>query len=182
MSLVIPSIENITNGSTGLDSQSVSDGVDWAIQAAALANTYVQSGCLVSQFSGGPNMGVTIASGVLFVAGVGYTVASASVAVGAASTTDRRDLVVYTVGTGFQVLPGTACGTAGWSRSTSFTAPTTGLPPVKPSFNPATQCPLGEVTVTATTTSITTAINIVDKTADTPVPPTDTFLARALTR
>ena len=156
MTLTLPTIESITNGSNGYDGMACIDATDWAIQIAAQAGTFVQSGCGVTQHTGS-DMNVTVASGVLFVASTKYSPTSATVAIGAASSTDRRDLICYTVGTGYQCVAGTPCGIAGWTRNSA------GFGPLKPAL-PANSCGVGEVYVGSTTTVITTALNCVDKT------------------
>lgn len=159
MALVIPDIQSITNGSTGLDFQSVADSTDWAArEAAADGSAYVISGMTVTQHTGS-DMEVSIASGSYAINGVVYTYAGGTATIAAADSTDRRDLVSINAAGTVTVTKGTDCGTAGWTRSSASTA----LPPVKPAI-PSANCLLGEVGVTSTTTAITTAVNIVDKT------------------
>lgn len=157
MPLVIPDIQNITNGTTGLDFQSVEDGTDQAAINAAIANTaYVVSGMQVTQNTGS-NMLVSIAAGKFVINGTDVQYAGGTATIGAASTTDRRDIISINASGTVTVTAGTACGTAGWTRTS------TGLPPVKAAI-PANNVLLGEVGVTSTTTVITTAVNVVDKT------------------
>jgi hypothetical protein len=94
-----------------------------------------------------------------------YTGTGSPFTIGAASTSDRRDTVVYTVGTGVQVIAGGPCGyTSGiWTHSV-----TTNNPPVKQyivgsNAVPANSVILAEVYVSLSTTTIITATNIVDK-------------------
>ena len=160
MALVIPNIENITNGSTGLDFQSVEDKTDNDAISGALAGTnYVVAGMQVTQDTGS-DMKIAVAAGKYVVNGVEHVYAGTGgspITVSAASATDRRDIVTIDNTGTVTVTAGTACGTAGWTRTS------TNLPPVKPPI-PANNCLLGEVGVTSSTTVITTAINVVDKT------------------
>ncbi len=158
MTLVIPNYQSITSGFYG---QSIADSTDYAALAAAADDTGVVAGCTVTQDTGA-DMKVAVAAGTVKFQGTQYTVAATGgspLTVGAASAGgDRRDIVVYTVGTGLQVIAGAASGVGNY--------------PVKPAI-PASSVLLGEVYVGEATTAITTATNIVDKT--TPVPGTTTF-------
>ena len=146
MPLVVPNIES----NPAFNGQAVADSTDWAILTAAAAGTGTVSGGQVTQDTG-TDMKVAVSAWTGYVGGVEYTQAATGgspLTIAAASTTDRRDLVVFTVGTGFVVVQGTPCGTANY--------------PVKPAI-PANSAALGEVYVASTTTAITTASNIVDK-------------------
>jgi len=147
----------------GLDTQGLQ-----AITAFA-AGGGVLSGCGVTAQSS-PNMTVQVAAGILAVAGTAYSVgAVGSLAIAAASTTDRKDVVIYRVGTGVMVLQGTPCGTAGWTATSSNPNY-----PVKPALTFTTDLLLAEIYVEGTgataTTSITTG-NIVDQTLTIAMPP-----------
>ena len=154
MPFTIPNIE----ASPTFDGQAVPDFTDWAALTAGESSTGVINGCGVTQHTGS-DMNVAVAAGNIFVNG-GASIAVAAVtslAIGAASASDRRDIVTVNSSGTVSVTAGTACGTAGWTRNSS------GLPPVKPSI-PANSVLLAEVYVAATTTVITTAANIIDKT------------------
>lgn len=164
MTLTVPTIESAPT----FDGQAVPDSTDWQALSQTIQATGVFSGCTVSQHTGS-DMAVNVAAGLIAVAGVGSSVASAAnVAIQAASATDRRDIVIYTPGVGVETsgsgttnsaaCKGVACGTAGWNHSS------TGNPPVKPAV-PAGSVLLAEVYVASSTTAITTVANIIDKTA-----------------
>lgn len=149
--LTIPNIES----SPTFDAQAVPDATDWNAVVLAENATAVLSGCAVTPHGG--DMNVSVASGTVEVAGVLVTVNSvASLAVGAASATDRKDIVVVNNSGTVSVVAGTACGTAGWVRTS------VGLPPVKPAI-PANSVLLAEVYVASTTTVIASG-NLIDKT------------------
>jgi len=136
--------------------EAVQDSTDLAIMAAASAGNFVVSGLTVTPQST-PNMTVAVGGGVI-VAANGFPISVAAVsslAVAAATSTDRRDLVVVSKTAVVSVIKGTACGTAGWAPGS------TGQPPVKPAL-PPTAVALREVYVGASTTSITGA-NLIDK-------------------
>ena len=153
MALVIPNIES----NPTFDGQSNVDATDLAAMSSATSGSGVVSGCQVSPQSS-PNMTVQVAAGTIFINTAPISVsATSSVSIGAASSTDRRDIIVVNSSGVVSAVSGTPCGTAGWTRSSLA------LPPVKPSI-PAGSVLLGEVYVASTTTSIT-AGNIIDKTA-----------------
>ncbi len=154
--LTIPDLQS----NPTFDAQSVSDATDLAALVAGQDGTGVVSGCAVSPHTG-TDMEVSVAAGTVMVGSTSYTVSATNLTIGAASSGDRRDIVVYTVGTRLQVVAGTPCGVAGWSR-TSIPA---SLGPVKPVI-PANSVLLAEVYVAATTTAIASG-NIVDKTVQT---------------
>lgn len=154
MTLTIPDIQSITNGSNGYDMQAVTDSTDvTAMQAATAGVAFVISGMKVSPSSG---MTVAVAAGKYSVAGTEYVYAGGTAVVAAADATDRRDIVAVDVTGTASAVKGTACGTAGWVRTSS------GLPPVKPSI-PSSSVLVGEIAVPQGTVTIATA-NIVDKT------------------
>lgn len=156
MSLVVPDIESITNGTNGYDFQAVFDGTDIAAQLAAIAGTaYVVTGMQVTPSSG---MTVAVAAGVFCINGVLYTYAGGTVTHAAADSSDRRDIISITSSDSPTITKGTDCGTAGWTRSSASTA----SPPYKPAI-PSGACLLAECGITSTTTTVATA-NIVDKT------------------
>jgi hypothetical protein len=157
MALVIPNLE----ASPSFDAQAIPDATDVAALSAAFAEA---GGWLSSTGSASVagSMNVGCWGGRSLVNGKGYDVGGASKNIGAASATDRRDIIVWTAGgTGWQVIAGTPCGTAGWSRST--TDPLTNPPPIKPAI-PANSVLYAEVYVAYNTTSITAA-NLIDKSA-----------------
>ena len=155
MALTIPNIESAPT----FDGQSVPDATDWAAQSASEQGTGVVSGMQVIPLAT-PSMGASVQSGTYQISGVSYTYTGGSVAVTAASVSDRRDIVTIN-GSSASVTAGIPCGTAGWTRTSS------NLPPVKPSIPSATTL-LGEIYVANTTASVGTG-NIIDKT--TPVLP-----------
>lgn len=157
MALVIPNIESITNGSNGYDFQSVPDATDWAARDAGDSGAaYVVTGMTVSQHTGS-DMLVSIAAGTYAISGVLYTYAGGTATVSGASATDRRDIVSINAAGTVTVTAGTACGTAGWIRTSN-----TALPPVKPAI-PAANVLLAEVAVPSSITVVAN-IMIVDKT------------------
>lgn len=163
MALIIPTLESITNGSAGLDFQAVMDATDLAAWTATDSLTGVVSGMTVTQHTGS-DMNVSIAAGVYMIAGAMFSYAGGTAAIAAADVSDRRDIVTINAAGTVTVTKGTDCGTAGWTRSSGNV-----VPPVKPSI-PSSNVLLGEVGVTSTTTVITTAINVVDKTTPMAVP------------
>jgi hypothetical protein len=100
--------------------------------------------------------------------------AGTTVTVAAASTTDRRDLVVWTQGVGFQVIEGPtppaagSCLVSGWTRAQFMPGGGGFAPPLKPDPPtisgpiPANSLPLYEVAVGGGVTSIP-AIALKDK-------------------
>lgn len=151
MSLVEPNIQD----SPSFDAMAVPDATDDWCLLGAIAGTGVVSGVAVTQDTGS-DMKVAYSGGQVAVAGTLYTVTSGTATVSAASTSDRRDVVVYRAGTGVVVLAGTPCGTVGWTRSAAVAS----LPPVKPAVVRSTDCVLAEVYVTPTTVAIVTAVNL----------------------
>jgi len=154
MAVVLPNIQD----SPSFDGMAVPDSVDEFAASCDAQATGILSGMSVTQDTG-LDMKIAVASGTVAVAGVEYTFAGSGspFTVGAASASDRRDVVIYRAGTGVMVLAGTPCGTAGWTRTS------TGLPPVKPAIAPSTDAVLAEIYVASTTTTIITATNLVDK-------------------
>ena len=165
MAVILPNYED----ASPFDAMAVRDAVDYYAMDCAAAGTGVIFGCAVSASVVGTTTAVIVSSGTVVSAGSVYPVASASVAVGTASTSDRRDTVVYTPGTGLQVVAGGPCGytTGAWTLA----AGTSGNnPPVK-QYSTGTYAvttgavPLAEAYVATTTTTAnwTTSNNIVDK-------------------
>lgn len=153
MALVIPDIQN----SPTFDAQALLDQTDLNAIMATDDGNGVLSGCAVTPHTGS-DMNIAIAAGVVIVNGVQVSVSAVtSLAVGAASTDDRKDIVTVNSSGTVSVTAGTPCTTAGWSRTS------TALPPVKPAI-PANSVLLAEVYVASTTTAIASA-NILDKTA-----------------
>jgi hypothetical protein len=170
MALIVPNVQSIVNGSNGFDGQGFPDLTDITALQATDGGTGVLTGCQATPQSS-PNMTVQMSAGGALVASAPtFPTANGSVTVGTASASDRRDIIVYTVGTGFVVVAGTPCGTPGWTRNSA------GLGPVKPSI-PANSVLCSEVWVGSSTSSIA-AINIVDKTAPVGAGP-GTLLSRA---
>jgi hypothetical protein len=165
MAVVCPNIED----APAYAAMAVRDAVDmWALTSDA-QSTGVLSGCAVTATGGA--MSVAVAAGSVVVAGTTYVVSGSTLTIGAASTSDRRDTVVYTAGTGLQVIAGGPCGYTSGNWTTSVTS---NNPPVKQYTTgsyavPTNSVVLAEVYVagtggTATTSStLTTANNLVDK-------------------
>jgi hypothetical protein len=130
--------------------QTVCDQTDYAIIQAGINGNGVISGAQVSQDTGS-DMKVAVSSGTVLYGASTYSVTATGgspLTVAAASTSgDRRDLVVYTVGTGLVVVEGSPA--------------TTGNYPVKPSI-PSSSVALGEIYVATSTTAIVTNL-ITDK-------------------
>lgn len=152
MAFTLPTLES----SPTFDGQTVPDSTDFALLTGSMDGTGVISGCAVTPHTGS-DMNVSIAAGIVLIAGLPVIVAAVtSLAVGAASSFDRRDIVVVNSSGTVSVTAGTPCTTAGWSRTS------TSLPPVKQAI-PANSTVLAEVYVASATTVIATG-NIVDKT------------------
>jgi hypothetical protein len=172
MPLVIPGLATITHGTNGYDAQTVPDPTDVAALQGVGTGTGVVTGCALTAQSS-PNMTGQLTAGWVMVNGLFYQVSAVNpVTFASADSTDRKDIVVYTVGTGVVVVKGTDCGTAGWTRALTGTA----LPPEKPGL-PANTALLWESTINSSTTSVT-SINLVDKRAPIAATP-GTLLARA---
>jgi hypothetical protein len=154
MALILPNIEDAPS----FDGMSVRDAADFQTLAAAGRGTGVISGMAITQDSG-TDLDIASAVGVVKVNGIRYTYAGTGspFTVPAVSVSDRRDAVVYRAGTGVVIIEGTPCGTANWNAAMAANAP------VKPPLVEATDCLLGEIYTTPTTTAIVTATNIVDK-------------------
>jgi hypothetical protein len=130
------------------------NAADYAVQArpdkgdvdawiAGFSGTGVVSGAAVTS-SG--SLGLSVAAGTILRGGVQSTVSGSSLTLATADTTNpRTDLVVWTFGTGYQLIAGTPAAS-----------------PVWPSFNPTTQVLLAMVVVPAAAGSVSSA-NIVDK-------------------
>lgn len=171
MAVVLPNIQD-TGIAQVWNATCVRDDVDWFALGSLSSGTGVITGAAVT--APGSTMQLSVAAGTVVVNGSQYsfsTTASAATTIGAASTSDRRDTVVYTVGTGISIIPGGPCGftTGNWTTSVLSSNP-----PVKQYVTgtyavPANSVILAEVYVagsggTATTASnLTTANNIVDK-------------------
>jgi hypothetical protein len=154
MPLVLPNIEDVPS----FDAMAARDSSDLSALGAPGRGVGVVSGMAVTQDTGA-DMKVAVAAGSVLLGGTttAYAGAGSPFTIAAASATDRRDAIVYRVGTGVVVLTGTACGTAGWTHASP------GNPPVKPMLTEATDILLAEVYVANTTVAIVTATNIVDK-------------------
>lgn len=152
MALTIPNIES----SPTFDGQSAPDATDFAALQGTDDGNGVITGCQVSAQSS-PNMTVQVAAGTVLVNGQSVAVSAvSSLTISAASTYDRKDIVVVNSSGTVSVTEGTPCTTAGWTRNSGT------LPPVKPAI-PSNSVLLGEVYVASTTTSIASG-NIIDKT------------------
>ena len=157
MAVVCPNIED----SPAFDAMAVRDSVDYFAMTSDAQSRVVVSGMAVT---GTGSMSVAVAGGSVAISGTTYNYTGGTVSVGAASTSDRRDTVVYTAGTGVQVIAGGPCGytTGIWTQ-----AVTSNNPPVKATVGtyaiPANAVVLAEVYVAKTTTTIVTATNVVDK-------------------
>ena len=151
MAVVNPNLQD----SPTFDAQAVRDSVD--LSAMVGSDAVVVSGMVVSPSSA---MVIAIAAGAVSINGTTYNYAGGTATVTAASTSDRRDTVIYTVGTGVQVIAGTPCGllAANWVRTT-----TSNNPPVKQlTAIPANSVILAEAYVGYATTTVA-AGNLVDK-------------------
>lgn len=163
--LTMPNIESAPT----FDGQAVPDSTDWAAQSISESGTGILSGMTVVPL-GTPAMAASVNAGVYIVNGAAFTYAGGSVAVTAASVSDRRDIVSAAASSVITVTAGVPCGTALWTRNS------TGLPPYKPAI-PSNNVLLGEIYVASTTTSVASG-NLVDKTTMTGGAP-GALLARA---
>lgn len=153
MALTIPTLES----SPTFDGQTVADSTDFAALTAQASDQGVYVGCSVTPYTGS-DMNVSIAAGTISIGGKLVSVSAvSSLAISAASSYDRRDIVTVNSSGTVSVTTGTPCTTAGWSRSSSA------LPPVKPGI-PSNSVLLAEVYVASSTTAIASG-NIIDKTA-----------------
>ena len=154
MAVVCPNIEDAPS----FDAMAVRDSVDLFALTSDTQAAVVVTGMAVT---GTGSMSVAVAAGQVSINGTTYDYAGGTATIGAASTSDRRDTVVYTAGTGVQVVAGTACGytTGTWTKTV-----TTSNPPVKALTGLPSNCVvLAEVYVSLSTTTIVTATNVVDK-------------------
>lgn len=136
--------------------QACPDSTDF--QAGALRDlktATVSGGAVTAQSS--PNMTVQCAVGVDTVLGTDATATAApSVTIAPVSASDRRDIIVFTPGTGYQAIAGTPwSGTGAWVRAS------TGDPPLKPAI-PSGSTLHAEIYVPYNAISIG-AGNIIDK-------------------
>lgn len=154
--LTIPDIQN----NPTFDGQAAPDSTDWSAIGLGEAGTGVVAGMEVSP-DPTPDMGVTVAAGVYSIGGIEYLFAGGSVAVGSANLTDRKDIVVINAAGVLDVVPGSPCETANWTRdSIALGFP----PPIKPSI-PVSNCLLGEIYVAGGVGTITAGC-ITDKTVN----------------
>lgn len=152
MALTLPNLQS----SPTFDGQTIDDATDLAALSAQAGGQGVYVGCGVTPHTGS-DMNVTVAAGAVVINGAIVSVSAvSSLAVGAASSYDRRDIVTVNSSGTVSVTAGTPCGTAGWTRSTNA------LGPVKPAI-PSNSVLLAEVYVASTTTAIASG-NILDKT------------------
>jgi hypothetical protein len=159
---VLPDIQSPGN----YDGQSIIDNVDLQGAYDLAQGTGVVSGCVVTQDTGS-DMAVAVGAGVVSVGWQQYAVAATGgspLTVQPSGSYDRKDIVVYTVGTGLQVIEGTPCSVANWNRNSDA------LGPAKPAI-PASSVYLSEVYVVAGATAITTAADIVQKQPLLAIPP-----------
>jgi hypothetical protein len=154
MALLLPNIEDVPF----FDGMAVRDSADLGALGAPGRGSGVVSGMAVTQDTGA-DMKIAVASGVVTVGGTSFTYSGTGspFTVAAANTGDRRDAVIYRVGTGVMVLQGTPCPVGGWAHGSGVN------PPVKPTLTEATDVLLAELYVASTTTTIVTASNVVDK-------------------
>lgn len=152
MALSIPNLE----AAPSFAAQSVLDATDIAAIVAALpgsaGGTSVVSGGAVSADT---SMTVSVSAGSGLSTGTTVSWSSGTATAGAASASDRKDIVVVTSSGTLSVIAGTPCGTAGWSTGSN------GNPPVKPAL-PTGDILLAELYIAATTTTVASA-NITDK-------------------
>lgn len=94
----IQQLQTVTDGTNGYDAQAFPDRSDLQAIANARNGTGVVSGCAVTAESPAA-LGVSVASGVVLIAGKLYSVVAAKVALATATTDDRRDAVVVTPAT-----------------------------------------------------------------------------------
>lgn len=135
--------------------QSAADNVDFAALVAGAGWNGVVTGCAVTA-QGSPNMTVAVAAGTVAINGSLVSVSAvASLAIGAASAADRRDIVVVSNLGVVSVVAGTAAGAVNGATQVGSRDP--GKPAI-----PANSVILAEVYVAANTTSIA-AGNITDK-------------------
>ena len=106
--------------------------------------SYVISGMRVAAHS---LLTVAVALALTPSTGSSISYAGGTVAATSASASDRRDIVSINASGTLTVTAGTACGTAGWVRTT------TALPPVKPAI-PANNVLLAELAILSTTTTV----------------------------
>ena len=149
MPLTVPNIETAPT----FDAQALMDSTDLAAIIASEYGNGVISGCLVTPSS---LMTVTVASGSVLINNAVVACAGGTVTAGAASTYDRKDIVVINSSGTISITAGTPCATAGWTQAAS------GAPPVKPSI-PANSVILAELYIASTTTTVASG-NIIDKT------------------
>jgi hypothetical protein len=153
MAVVNPNLQD----SPTFDAQAVRDSVDLFAMSSDAQGSVVVSGMVVAPSSA---MVIAIAAGAVSINGTTYNYAGGTATVTAASTSDRRDTVVYTAGTGVQVIAGTPCGflAGNWTRTI-----TSNSPPVKQlTAIPANSVILAEAYVGYSTTTVA-AGNLVDK-------------------
>jgi hypothetical protein len=164
MAVICPNIED----SPTFDAMAVRDSVDFYVLTTNVNG--VVSGLQVTQDTGS-DMKVQVAAGSCQVGTTTYTLGTAwtSPTITAASSGDRRDVVVYRAGSGPVYIVGTACALTGtiWTRTSNQN------PPVKPNVVTTTDVVLAEVYVAYNTTaivsgspsspSVPTSGNIVDK-------------------
>ena len=107
MAVTCPNIED----NPAFDAMAVRDSVDLFALGSDAQAVVVVTGMAVT--GSGSAMSVKVAGGQVSINGITYDYTGGTVTVGAASTSDRRDTVVYTAGTGVQVIAGTPCGRRG---------------------------------------------------------------------
>ena len=160
-----PNIEDIP-GTYAYDGMAALDDVDQFVDRAPGEGTGAYYGLQVAQNTGGAGdwtLNLSAGAGQLKgVTGGTYTNALTSATTMAVpSSTDRRDLVVWRVGTGVVVIKGTPW-TPGAGDGAAYTRTSVGLPPVKPKPVSGTDVPLAEIYVPYNATALVTAM-IVDK-------------------
>lgn len=162
MALTMPTVESAPT----FDAQAVPDATDWAALAAGVDQTGVLSGGAVTPHTG-TDMAVNVADLYAVVQGTSYFLAATTnIAIANASTSDRRDIVIFTPGIGIETsgsgtahsaaCKGVPASISSWSFAASV------APPVKPPI-PSGSVLLREVYVAGSSTAITTTC-LVDKT------------------
>jgi hypothetical protein len=155
MPFTIPNAENPPTYA----GQAVLDSTDILALAAVTSLTGVSYGCTVSAGSG---LTVNVVAGVVQYQGVTSAVSAATnYAPGgyAASSADRRDIVVASNAGAISITQGTPCSIAAWTYASGY------LPPVKPAI-PASSILLAELYIPGSASSISAGM-ILDKTCTT---------------
>ena len=165
MTVVNPNIGDAP--ATTFNAAAVTDRTDEFAGRSAALGTGVVSGLAVA---GNGSASVTVAGGAVEVQGVPYTVASVTLAVATnAGALDRRDAVIYRVGTGVTILQGTSGSYAPGSQIWTTSASISGTPPVKPDITESTDVVLAEIYMPYNAASVSSGVSaalgtVIDKT------------------